>query len=69
LVDRHRRATSEVASLRAQLGERDVLIRDHQREIEELNARRAETGKRLDQLIEELDRLDAELTRSKEGAA
>ncbi len=67
LVDRHQRATDEIAALRTQLKEREVRIRESEREIEDLNARRAATGKRLDQLIEELDRLDAELARSKDG--
>jgi predicted nuclease with TOPRIM domain len=61
LVDRYRRAQTEITSLRRDLAERDVRLRSREEEIRELAGRRQDVAKRLDQLIDELERLDAEL--------
>ncbi len=61
LVDRYGRAQREIVSLRAQLVERDQRIRSKDGEIGDLNQQRQEVAKRLDDLIDELMRLDDEL--------
>lgn len=67
LVDRYGRAQREIASLRAQLAERDQLIRSKDGEIRDLSQRRQETARRLDGLVDELTRLDDELATHARG--
>jgi len=64
LVDKYRRAQAQVAGLRRDLAERDRRLRGQEQAIRELNQGRQDVAKRLDQLIGELDRLDAELGES-----
>ena len=61
LVDRYHRAQHQIAALRRDLAERDQRIQSQTREIRELNQCHQDVAKRLDDLIGELDRLDAQL--------
>ncbi len=66
LVDRYRRSLGEVAELRRSLLERDERLASQAQQIVELGERNRDVAKRLDDLIGELDRLDAQLA---QGAA
>jgi chromosome segregation ATPase len=61
LVDKYRRAQSQIAALRRELGESDRRIRSQEQEVRRLCERRDEAIRRLDLLAAELDRLDAQL--------
>ena len=59
LVERHRTLQSENASLRAELDGRDSRIRSLDDQILELNQTRQDAAKRIDDLIAQIDQLDA----------
>ena len=61
LVDRHRRAQHEISTLRRELAEREQRLRTQDDELRRLNQRRQDATRRLDQLVAELDRLDAQI--------
>lgn len=61
LAKEHRRLRHENASLRESLGARDGRVRQLEEEIRDLNQRRQDVAKRLDELIHRIGRLDAQL--------
>ena len=69
LVKRHRRLRGEAAALRATLTKRDRKVRELEEQIRELNQRRQDSGKRLDELIARIGRLDAQLEAGRVTAA
>jgi chromosome segregation ATPase len=61
LVDQQSHLRDELASIRADLAEREHRIRRLEAQIIEANQSRQDTGKRIDELISQLDQLDAQL--------
>jgi chromosome segregation ATPase len=61
LVSQQEILRNEVTALRAELGERNHRIRTLEAQLLEANQRRQDTGKRIDDLIAQLDQLDAQL--------
>jgi chromosome segregation ATPase len=61
LVDQQGSLSTEVLELRGLLGERDQQIRGLEAQLIEANQRRQDTGKRIDELIAQLEQLDAQL--------
>lgn len=61
LVSRQEALRNEVRALRGDLGERNHRIRVLETQLLEANQRRQDTGKRIDELIAQLDQLDAQL--------
>jgi chromosome segregation ATPase len=61
LAAQHEALRREVTSLRDELGERNQRIRGLEAQLFELNQRRQDTIKRVDELIAQLDQLDAQL--------
>jgi len=60
-VDQQSHLRDELASIRADLAEREHRIRRFEAQIIEANQSRQDTGKRIDELISQLDQLDAQL--------
>ena len=60
LVDRHERLRSENVALRHDLLERERRIRHLDEQLLEANQRRQDVGKRIDELIAQIDQLDAQ---------
>ena len=60
LVDCHERLRSENVALRHDLLEREQRIRNLDEELLEANQRRQDVGKRIDELIAQIDQLDAQ---------
>ncbi|HME73341.1 MAG TPA: hypothetical protein VKM54_26285 [Myxococcota bacterium] len=61
LADQHKRALNDNASLRRAVEERDRRIRALEAETLELNQRRRDVAKRIDDLLAQMDQLDVEL--------
>lgn len=61
LVDRYRAVRAERDALQAELAEREERIRSLDARLSELAHSREEAAKRLGQLVERIDRLDAQL--------
>ncbi len=61
LLQRHQALQGELADLRARLEERDARVRTLEGKILESNQTRRDAGKRLDDLIAQLDHLDSKL--------
>lgn len=61
LVEEHRALRREHARLIRELGDRDRRIGVLEGELLELNQRRQDAGKRLDELISQIEHLDARL--------
>ena len=61
LVQARRRQQDELVSLRRRLEERNGRIRSLEEEILEANQRRQDVAKRIDELMAQLDHLDAQL--------
>jgi len=59
LVERYRTVQGENASLRAELDGRDSRIRSLDDQILELNQTRQDAAKRIDDLIAQIDHVDA----------
>jgi chromosome segregation ATPase len=59
LVERYRTLQRENASLRAELDGRDSRIRSLDDQILELNQTRQDAAKRIDDLISQIDQIDA----------
>ena len=59
LVEKYRAIQSENASLSAELDGRDSRIRSLDDQILEMNQSRQDTAKRIDDLIAQIDQLDA----------
>ena len=64
LVAQHRRLGTENAAQRRAIEERDVRIRALEEQVLELNQRRQDVHKRIDDLISQIDHLDAQLERA-----
>lgn len=64
LVSQHEALRKEVRRLRADLGERNHRIRGLEAQLLDANQRRQDTSKRIDELIAQLDQLDAQLATS-----
>jgi septal ring factor EnvC (AmiA/AmiB activator) len=61
LVRAQRRQVEETASLRRRLEERNRRIRGLEEQLLEANQKRQDVAKRIDELISQLDHLDAQL--------
>ena len=61
LADQHKRALKDNESLRRAVEERDRRIRALEAETLELNQRRRDVAKRIDDLLAQMDQLDVEL--------
>ena len=61
LVAQHEALQQELHTLRGDLGQRDMRIRSLEAQLLDANQRRQDTGKRIDELIGQLDQLDAQL--------
>ena len=61
LTSQHEALRNEVRALRGDLGERNQRIRALEAQLLEANQRRQDTCKRVDELIAQLDQLDAQL--------
>jgi len=61
LAAQHATLRSELSSLRADLGVRNQRIRTLEAQLLDANQRRQDTSKRIDELIAQLDQLDAQL--------
>ena len=64
LASQHEALRGEVCELRGDLGERNQRIRVLEAQLLEANQRRQDTIKRVDELIAQLDQLDAQLATS-----
>ena len=64
LAAQHEALRNEVRALRGDLGERNQRIRVLEAQLLEANQRRQDTCKRVDELIAQLDQLDAQLATS-----
>ena len=64
LAAQHEALRNEVRALRGDLGERNQRIRVLEAQMLEANQRRQDTCKRVDELIAQLDQLDAQLASS-----
>ena len=60
LVEKYRVLQTENTSLREELGERDSRIRSLDDQILEMNQNRQDAAKRIDDLIAQLDQMDAQ---------
>jgi len=58
----------ELSTLRGNLGERNHRIRTLETQLLEANQRRQDTSKRIDELIAQLDQLDAQLASAESNA-
>ena len=61
LVDRHRVLERECSHLRRQLADREARIHELDGEMRQLNQRRQDAVKRIDELLAQLDRLEERL--------
>jgi TolA-binding protein len=64
LVAQHETLRKELRTLRDEIGERNHRIRSLEAQLLEANQRRQDTCKRVDELIAQLDQLDAQLENS-----
>ena len=68
LVSQQEVLRKELRALRGDLGERNHRIRVLEMQLVEANQRRQDTGKRIDELIAQLDQLDAQLASAEPNA-
>jgi chromosome segregation ATPase len=68
LVSQQEALRRELRVLRSDLGERNHRIRTLETQLIEANQRRQDTGKRIDELIAQLDQLDAQLATAEPNA-
>lgn len=61
LVEDQQRLRRELAAVRGALDDREQRIRRLEEQLLQANQRRQDTGKRIDELISQLDQLDAQL--------
>lgn len=61
LIEQHEAHREELLELRKQVAERDQRVQSLEAELIDANHRRRDTGKRVDELIAQLDQLDAQL--------
>ena len=64
LVESHERLRREAGALRADATRKERRIRELEEQLLDSNQRRQEAGKRIDELISQLDHLDARLARN-----
>lgn len=69
VVQRFQLLRAEHADLRQRLAEREARIRELDEQILQLNQTRRDAGKRLDDLISQLDHLEARLGSSPAGSS
>ncbi len=68
LVSQHEALRTEARVLRDELGERNQRVRWLEAQLLEANQRRQDTTKRIDELIAQLDQLDAQLENAEPNA-
>jgi TolA-binding protein len=68
LVAQQEALRKELSTLRGDLGERNHRIRTLETQLLEANQRRQDTSKRIDELIAQLDQLDAQLASAEPNA-
>ena len=68
LVAQQEALRKELRALRGDLGERNHRIRALETQLLEANQRRQDTSKRIDELIAQLDQLDAQLASAEPNA-
>jgi len=66
LAEAHRRLRSENAGLRRKVEEKARQIRSLEERMLEANQKRQDVAKRIDELVAQLDHLDAQLARAQE---
>jgi septal ring factor EnvC (AmiA/AmiB activator) len=66
LADAHRRQRGENAGLRRKVEEKARQIRALEERLLEANQKRQDVAKRIDELVAQLDHLDAQLARPQE---
>jgi septal ring factor EnvC (AmiA/AmiB activator) len=64
LVESHERLKREGGALRADVARKERRIRELEEQLLDSNQRRQEAAKRIDELISQLDHLDARLARN-----
>jgi len=64
LLERYSALQAETSGLRSQLEERDARVRALEEQVLEMNQVRQDVGKRLDDLITQIDHLDAQVAGS-----
>ena len=69
LVDRHRALALEREQLRARLTQRDARVRALDTQLVQLNQTRRDAAKRIDELVAQLDHVQAEVERRLSGNA
>ena len=67
LVAEHERLQKDAEEMRRELLAREQRIRSLEAQLLEANQRRQDTGKRIDELIAQLDQLDAQLASVEPG--
>ena len=67
MVDRHRALEEERQKLRAGLKEREARIKALDAQLVDMNQTRRDAAKRIDELITQLDQVEAEIGRRLEG--
>ena len=67
LVDRHRALEDERQQLRAGLKEREARVKALDAQLVDMNQTRRDAAKRIDELITQLDQVEAEIGRRLEG--
>lgn len=68
LVAQQESLRAELRALRGELGDREHRIRKLEAQLLEANRRRQDTGKCIDELISQLDQLDAQLANTEPTA-
>lgn len=69
LVDRHRALALEREQLRARLTQRDARVNALDTQLVQLNQTRRDAAKRIDELLAQLDHVQAEVERRRSGNA
>lgn len=69
LVDRHRALALEREQLRARLTQRDARVKALDTQLVQLNQTRRDAAKRIDELVAQLDHVQAEVERRRSGNA
>jgi septal ring factor EnvC (AmiA/AmiB activator) len=69
LVERHRALSAERGQLRERLAQRDSRLKALDAQLVESNQTRRDAAKRIDELVAQLDRVQAEIERRQSGGA
>jgi peptidoglycan hydrolase CwlO-like protein len=67
LVDRHRALTAHQKQLRERVAQREARIKTLDAQLVQSNQRRRDAAKRIDELVAQLDRVEAEIARRFSG--